>query len=123
MKTILLATILLFGPMITKMNASELISITADGNFQMFHGHRQGNGVGLMWNMVSATVVSFDIERSYDGEYFESVAQLEATGSGRFRYTDTNVFPGYIHYRIKATHKDGSSEYSEIVIVRIVSKK
>ena len=124
MKSILLAMVLLLGPMLTKMNATELISVSAsEGNFQMFHGHRQGAGVGLMWAMSSPTAVSFEIERSYDGEYFDSVAQLDATASGRHRFTDNNIYPGYLHYRIKANHSDGSVEYSETVIIRIVSRK
>jgi len=124
MKNLILAAFLLFGPIVTKMNASNFISSpAADGNFSMFHGHRQGNGVGLMWAMASSTAVSYVIERSYDAEYFEEVAQIEASASGRYRFVDTNTFPGYLHYRIKAIHEDGSCEYSETVIVRIVSKK
>jgi hypothetical protein len=124
MKSLLLAMVLLFGPMLTKMNASELISVSSsEGNFQMFHGHRQGNGVGLMWAISAPTAVSFEVERSYDGEFFDSVAQMEAAASGRHRFTDNNIYPGYIHYRIKANHNDGSVEYSETVIVRIVSRK
>ena len=124
MKSLLLATVLLFGPMLTKMNATELISVSAsEGNFQMFHAHRQGNGVGMMWAISASTVVSFEVERSYDGEYFDSVAHVEETGTGRHRFVDNNIYPGYIHYRIKANHSDGSVEYSETVIVRIVSRK
>ena len=116
MKNLILAVALLFGPIVTKMNASDFISSSAsDGNFSMFHGHRQGNGVGLMWAMASSTAVAYVVERSYDAEYFEEVTQIEASASGRHRFVDTNIFPGYLHYRIKAIHEDGSSEYSEIV--------
>ena len=124
MKNLILAVALLFGPIVTKMNASDFFSSpAADGNFSMFHGHRQGNGVGLMWAMASSTAIVFEVEKSYDGEYFDKVGQMDASSSGRYRYADNEIFPGYIHYRIKAINEDGTFEYSETVIVRIVSKK
>ena len=123
MKNLLLAALLLFGPIVTKMNASDFVTASSDGNFSMFHGHRQGNGVGLMWVMASSSAVGYEIERSYEGENFEYAGQMDASASGRYRYVDTNIFPGYLHYRIKAIHEDGTCEYSETVIVRIVSKK
>ena len=124
MKRLLLATILLIGPMVTNMKASEFLPIPSmEGNFEMFHGHRQGNGAGLMWAMASSSCISFEIERSYDGEYFDTIGQVQATGLSRYRFVDNSIYPGYIHYRIKANDDDGSVEYSQIVVVRIVSRK
>lgn len=124
MKNLLLATILLFGPMISKMNASASLSFTKPaGSFSLFQGHRQGSGVGLLWSYNSSNVISFEIENSYDGEYFNTVAAVQPTASSHYRFLDNNVWPGYIYYRIKAMHEDGSFEYSQTIVVRIVSRK
>ena len=68
-------------------------------------------------------VAGFIIERSYDGIYFEEIDQVNVEISGRQRYNDNAVYPGFVHYRIVAMMEDGSSEASETAVVRIVSRK
>ena len=114
MKNFILAFILLFGPIVTQMNASE---------FKMLHGHRQGNGVGLMWVINSQNVSSFEILKSYDGEYYDPAGEVRSNGSSHYRFADNNVYPGYIHYVIRVIYDDGSDEYSDATTVRIVSRK
>jgi hypothetical protein len=92
--------------------------------FLHFVTHRQANGAALMWTVSSpADVVGFDIERSYDGDIFDVVASQTPGNASLFRCKDTNVYPGFIHYRIKAYLNDGSVVYSGISVVRIVARR
>lgn len=105
---------------------SSLKSITnkVAGQFGRINAHRQQQGVGLSWTMMSTNgVAGFIIERSYDGIYFEEIDQVNLEISGRQRYNDNAVYPGFIHYRIIAVMEDGSCEASETAVVRIVSRK
>ena len=105
---------------------SSLNSITKKvaGQFGRVNAHRQQQGVGLSWTMMSTNgVAGFIIERSYDGIYFEEIDQVNVEISGRQRYNDNAVYPGFVHYRIVAMMEDGSSEASETAVVRIVSRK
>ena len=96
----------------------------ANNNFGMFMVHRQGNGVTLVWTVAfPGQVTGYVIERSYDGEFFESISELSGNNNSRCRFTDNNVYPGYISYRVKAIMQDGSVEESGVETIRIVSRK
>jgi len=93
-------------------------------NFGRLQAHRQQQGVGLSWTVLSTEgIAGFIIERSYDGFEFEEICQVNSDPSGRNRFHDTFVFPGFLYYRITAIYEDGSSETSETTVVRIVSRK
>jgi len=92
--------------------------------FGKLDAHRQQQGVGLTWTVLSTEgIAGFIIERSYDGFYFEEIAQVNSDPSARNRYNDSAVFPGFLYYRIIAIFEDGSSDTSETTVVRIVSRK
>ena len=93
-------------------------------NIGRLQAHRQQQGVGLSWTVLSTEgIAGFIIERSYDGFEFEEIDEVVSDLSGRNRYHDISVFPGFIHYRVIAIYEDGSSEISETTVVRIVSRK
>jgi len=92
--------------------------------FGKLDAHRQQQGVGLTWTVLSTEgIAGFIIERSYDGFYFEEIAQVNSDPSARNRYNDSAVFPGFLYYRVIAIFEDGSSDTSETTVVRIVSRK
>lgn len=92
--------------------------------FGSINGHRQQNGVLLSWTIITMEQINgFVIERSYDGADFFAIGELSTVSVGWNRYKDEFVFPGYIHYRVKAIMGDGSIVTSPVEIVRIVSKK
>lgn len=96
-------------------------AFNAFGHFQV---HRQGKGVSLNWTVaLPREVAYYSIQRSYDGEFFDVIDEIESTGSTRNRFLDTDVFPGIIHYRIIAFNQDGSIMESSVQTVRIVSRK
>jgi hypothetical protein len=92
--------------------------------FNFFNAHKQGfRSIGLMWRTSSAhNMLCFQIQRSYDGEFFDPIADLPCDGSSRFTWEDENVFPGYIYYRIAANLMDGTTYYSGVEVVHIVQK-
>ena len=92
--------------------------------FGKLDAHRQQQGVALTWTVLSTEgIAGYIIERSYDGFYFEEIAQVNSDPSARNRYNDSAVFPGFLYYRIIAIFEDGSSDTSETTVVRIVSRK
>jgi hypothetical protein len=67
-------------------------------------------------------IAYFIVERSYDGEYFDPINQVQANGSKRETWLDNDIFPGYIHYRIVCVMVDDSKVYSDPETVRIVQR-
>lgn len=107
-------------------NKNILLIITnpsAQEMFGYFRAHRQGKGVTLNWGMSFNTQIAyFIIERSYDGEFFDPLAQVSVNGSKRQSWNDASVFPGYIHYRIVCVMNDATEIYSDVETVRIVQR-
>lgn len=90
------------------------------GVFSSFQAHRKQNGVALAWTVSTPGVDEFVIERSYDGSFFETLDHVPPAPGARNKYEDRTVLPGYIYYRAKAVLADGTVDYSETVMVRIV---
>lgn len=108
---------------IAKLN-SEGARASAGAVFGMFHAHRQARGIALLWSVSDpANVLDFEIEKSYDGEFFDPLDSAPCNNQSLMRYQDNNVFPGYIHYRIKAILVNGMIEYSDVQTVRIVQRR
>ena len=95
--------------------------------FTSFSTHRQGKGVALSWDVETyAGVLNFSIQRTYEDvtdpyAVWEDIISLPADGSKFYRYTDGNVFPGFISYRIVALLGDGTTAQSGVSTVQIVS--
>lgn len=108
----------------TVVAASTATAKTAQtGTFNYFRSHRQANGIALTWAVSSPEVVQFKVERSYDGDFFDVINEMACTGSGMHKFSDMEVFPGTIFYRITAVKADGSTETSSVESVRIVQRK
>jgi hypothetical protein len=98
---------------------------TQSGNpFSFFNAHRQGHScIGLMWRISSSgNVLGFQVQRSYDGEFFDPIKDLPCGANTRFTWEDDDVFPGFIYYRLAASLMDGTTFYSEVEVVHIVQK-
>ncbi len=108
-------------------NQEQFISVkptpvTAD--FGYFRVHRMAQDAMLNWSVTDPVDVDyFTIERSYDGSYFETIAQVDGTGYATYKYRD-NPFPGTIYYRINSVSMTGRGTVtSAIESVRIVVRK
>lgn len=104
-------------------------SVAKSNTFSFLRTHRQGKGVTATWGMTSADdVLDFVVQRTYEDPgdtyaYWENIVTLPSSSVRSFTYTDREVFPGTIHYRIVAILTDGSTVQSEISSVRIVSRR
>ena len=92
------------------------------GALSFFRVHRQGPGISLSWASASSNVVQFIIERSYDGEFFDVIGGMGCTGTNTHRFSDNDVFPGIIYYRVTAVKTDDTTESSAIETVRFVRR-
>lgn len=96
--------------------------------FSSFSTHRQGKGVTLNWSVdATAGVVNFSIQRTYEDPtdpyaVWDDLGSLPEDGSKFYRYTDENVFPGFITYRVTATLIDGTTADSGLSTIQILSR-
>ena len=96
--------------------------------FTSFSTHRQGKGIALNWDVAAGVdVVGFSIQRTYEDvadpyAVWEDVVSLPADGSKFYRYTDGNVSPGFVSYRVLALLGDGTTADSGISTVQILSR-
>lgn len=80
--------------------------------------------VELNWSTANEKNNSyFTLERSKDGENFESFATIKGAGNSssliHYSNTDLDPYAGISYYRLKQTDYDGKSTYSEIVDVNM----
>ncbi len=104
------------------------IKVDVNPSFSFFRTHRQGRaGITSTWGLTSSTDVSaFIVERTYEDPtdpyaYWETVSMVPCTNVRSYKCTDTNIFPGFISYRVKATMVNGNEIFSEVSTVHIVS--
>ncbi len=87
-----------------------------------FEASNEEDGVMLEW--YTATELNndfFTIERSFDGETFSSIAEIDGAGNSSetlsYEYLDRNVQEGIYFYRLKQTDFDGQFSYSETIAI------
>ncbi len=107
----------------TVISATTTQTVAVTSCFDHFRIHRQAQSVALSWAATSTDVVQFVVERSYDGEFYEAIAEMASSGARAYKFKDDTVYPGVIYYRIKAVKEDGSSEDSSVESIRIVKRK
>jgi hypothetical protein len=92
-------------------------SSTLSVKFIYFSGQMINGNAKLDWEISSdPTIVSFDIENSFDGINFNQVKNQTAINNKLF-YTDYHFSNNQhvVYYRIKAIHTDGKIVYSNII--------
>jgi hypothetical protein len=107
----------------TVISATTTKTVALTSCFDHFRIHRQGNSVAMSWAAAAPDVVHFAVERSYDGEFYETLNEMSCNGTTVHKFKDDSIYPGVIYYRIKAVKADGSTEFSSIESVRIVQRK
>ncbi|WP_299820574.1 LamG-like jellyroll fold domain-containing protein [uncultured Pontibacter sp.] len=90
---------------------TELISFTGE--------YRSGS-VYLDWaTAAEAGLSNFEIERSEDGEFFEKIGEVQATGNSNVRvdyeHVDADPLPEVSYYRLKINKENGAFTYSNII--------
>ncbi|MEO9003875.1 MAG: choice-of-anchor Q domain-containing protein, partial [Ginsengibacter sp.] len=82
----------------------------------------KNNAVNVSWQTMDEVNVShFEIERSMNGISFVEIGIQKADGKAVYDFTDTNLPPGNIYYRLKIQDKDGQTEFSTVKMVRALN--
>ncbi len=86
-----------------------------------FTAARRNDGIQLSWaTAMEKNASHFEIERSLDGSQFAAVGKVNArniaTGAS-YSYTDNNAGAATQYYRLRNVDRDGTAEYSKIVVV------
>ena len=96
-------------------------------DFAFFRTHRQGKGITSVWalNCHGEVPGCFMVQRTYEDPndpyaFWEDLNYMPATTQRFYKWTDENVFPGYVSYRITAYMFDGTTITSDVSQVRIV---
>lgn len=118
MKT--LPFIALFAVLIfTSSYVSSKIDAASAGAFKKFQLQRKGGDVSLTWTVSSINVVTFAVERSYDGTHFETIGSMDCNGTTLHKYNDVDVAPGTVYYRVAAVRADESVESSTVETTQV----
>ncbi|MCX6183199.1 MAG: T9SS type A sorting domain-containing protein [Bacteroidetes bacterium] len=85
-----------------------------------FNGEKEKEGNLLTWSTVTEINNDhFEILRSYDGTYFESIYSVEGKGNysgiSNYSFYDDSYNKGVVYYRLKQIDIDGSTSYSNII--------
>jgi hypothetical protein len=99
----------------------ELISFDAE----------QAEGGNLCkWSTASETDNNyFDLERSYDGETFTSIATIDGFGPGttsmtrNYSFLDKDPCNGIVYYRLRQVDINGVESYSDVVVLNCIRSK
>ncbi len=87
-----------------------------------FQGKFQSNSVELSWHTLSELNNShFELERSFDGKNFTSIAKLQGAGTTvepqAYSFIDVDYKIGANYYRLKQVDTDEGIEYSNVIII------
>ena len=104
--------------------ATPSIAANAIHDFTFFRIHHQSKkNVVLDWGIdTPAGVSTFNIERSYDGDFYDVINQVPCNNAAKFSWKDEGIFPGVIYYRIACNMNDGTTHYSEVETIRVVQR-
>lgn len=97
------------------------VTNTLPVNFINFSGQKMGtNAVQLNWAVENETgVAKYEIERSKDGQVFESAGFITLlNNTGRYSFVDNIAPQGTLFYRIKEIDLDGRVKYSSVIALR-----
>jgi Secretion system C-terminal sorting domain len=81
-----------------------------------FTGNSDSHAANLQWQLAEPVhFTKIDLEKSTDGAHFNRFASLPASPVGSYKDMSTAEKQ---YYRLKFTHTDGSSSFSNIVLVK-----
>jgi hypothetical protein len=105
-------------------------SLTLHGSLSAFNASYGRNYFELNWSTVAGDFDHYVIERSLDGEKFETIGTVEsktAVNEGQFNFRDhfrtAIALNNDFYYRLKQVEADGSIVYSKVLIARMFNTK
>jgi len=81
-----------------------------------FSGNSKDQKIVLGWK-VSATrqLASFEIEKSFDRRLFSQLTSMSNSASALYSFTDSEIPPSTIYYRLKMIMADNTVQYSNVL--------
>lgn len=93
-------------------------------NFTNVKASKVNTDIKVDWNVATeVNIKNYEVEKSADGQRFETTASIVASGNNSYSWLDVKPFTGNNFYRIKAIGIDGETKYSGIVMVFISAKE
>lgn len=81
-----------------------------------FNGRNNGSANTLTWLVENeVNFAGYELQRSENGRDFTSIANITATGSRQYSYTDNDLKQPFYFYRLKSIDLDGTYAYSAVV--------
>lgn len=89
-----------------------------------FDAQQEDDAVGIDWTTATErNNAFFTVERSADGEAYEAVTEVPGAINSQhaihYRTVDEHPYNGLSYYRLKQTDLDGTSKYSNEVVVQL----
>jgi autotransporter-associated beta strand protein len=83
-----------------------------------FAGYLHDNSGKLLWKVANlADLKGFELQYSTDGRNFSKLAAIPPSGADAYEYTHLALKPGANYYRLTVYDKNGSSFYSQLVVL------
>lgn len=84
-----------------------------------FNGERKNEQVNLNWTTTSNSNTDyFVVERSADGQQFAPIAEVKASATAQYHFTDASPLSGVSFYRLKMVDDKSVSTWSNVVTIR-----
>ena len=91
--------------------------------FSYIRCHRQAKNIVVNWGVSSTAGIDyFLIYHSEDNDFYDDIAPMPVANTEKYSFKHLSVFPGYHYYKIAAVMLDGTTVWSGIDVVRIVSR-
>ncbi|HAA18698.1 MAG TPA: hypothetical protein DCP28_08000, partial [Cytophagales bacterium] len=95
------------------MAAQRLSSLALAGEQQ------QDGSVALHWQQYDlGAAQNYLVERSADGDYFETIGSVQPTEAEALEFLDTETFENRIFYRLRIQRTDGTEVYSRVAVIQ-----
>ena len=92
-------------------------------SFGAFTAAHENKVTNISWNTETEINVShFNVQKSNNGSDWKTIGTVDAkniaTGA-RYHFTDNSSAPALSYYRLQLVNRDGSSDYSSVIILRV----
>lgn len=90
-----------------------------------FSGQNNGAFNNLKWSVANELNLDhYELQRSFNGSDFVSVADITATGNSSYGYNDdiSSIYQPIYYYRLKCVDRDGNYKLSRIVKINLGAK-
>ena len=92
--------------------------VQAEGCFSQFNVQNQSRNVCLTWSVSTPGVKQFVIERSFDGDFYDTISAMNCNGTTTHRFDDAHTGGKMVYYRITAVKADATVEKSTVETVK-----